>query len=122
MPKKQKGGSSDIDLSSFKQIGPSLSESQDAFISRMNGGAYYLGVANQSIGGLAEVVGVEDPAPPQVSHIPSSNFPQPLYLQKGFGKIFSHIVNPITNRKVKVNSILGKKIVSEYSNVAFGQQ
>ena len=122
MPKKQKGGSNDIDLSSFKQIGPSLSESQDAFISRMSGGAYYLGVGNQSIGGLAEVVRVEDPAPPQVSHIASSNYPQPLYLQKGVGQVFSHIVNPITNRKVKVNSILGKKLVKEYSNVVFGQQ
>jgi hypothetical protein len=57
-----------------------------------------------------------------MAHIPSNNYPQPLYLQKGVGQVFSHIVNPITNRKVKVNSTLGRKIVKEYSTIAFGQQ
>ena len=124
MPKKLKGGSScepnNIDLSNFKQVGHILSESQDAFISRMNGGAYYLGVGNQKIGGLSEIVGVEDSRPATISNQPSSSYPAPLYLQNGSG--FSHIVNPITNRKVKVNSTLGRKLVSEYSRVAFNKQ
>jgi hypothetical protein len=90
---------------------------------KQNGGAYYLGVSSPRIGGLAEVVRVDDPIPPSVSHASGNNYPEPLYLQGGKGyNAYSHIVNPLTNRKVKVNSTLGRTLVKQYSNLAFKSQ
>jgi hypothetical protein len=35
-------------------------------------------------------------------------------MMTGGGAAFKHIVNPLTNRKVNVNSKLGQKIINQY--------
>jgi hypothetical protein len=52
---------------------------------QQKGGNYHLGVYNNKIGGLAEVIRVDDPIPPAA--LASKNtFPIPLYLQQNGGK------------------------------------
>jgi hypothetical protein len=41
-------------------------------------------------------------------------------MMTGGGAAFKHIVNPLTNRKVNVNSKLGQKIIKQYINVLNG--
>jgi hypothetical protein len=52
---------------------------------KQKGGNYHLGVERPKIGGLAEVVRVDDPIPPAVLASKDS-FPVPLYLQQKGGK------------------------------------
>jgi hypothetical protein len=52
---------------------------------QQKGGNYHFGVYNNKIGGLAEVIRVDDPIPPTA--LASKNtFPIPLYLQQNGGK------------------------------------
>jgi len=52
---------------------------------QQKGGNYHFGVYRNKIGGLAEVVRVDDPIPPAVL-ASKDTFPVPLYLQQTGGK------------------------------------
>ena len=52
---------------------------------QQKGGNYHLGVYNNKIGGLAEVIRVDDPIPPSAL-ASKDTFPIPLYLQQNGGK------------------------------------
>lgn len=52
---------------------------------KQKGGNYHLGVERPKIGGLAEVVRVDDPIPP-IALASKDSFPVPLYLQQKGGK------------------------------------
>jgi len=80
---------------------------------QQRGGAYYLGVQQPRLGGLTQVVGVDDRLPTANSINAGHSYPVPLYLQQK-GGAYSYITNPLTNRKVKVSSALGKNIINQY--------
>jgi hypothetical protein len=52
---------------------------------QQKGGNYHFGVYNNKIGGLAEVIRVDDPIPP-ATLASKDTFPIPLYLQQKGGK------------------------------------
>ena len=67
------------------------------------GNGYYMGVEKPDIAGQTEVVAYDDFAPPI--------FEGELYEQAcGYNKI----LNPKTGRWVKINGIIGKKILKSY--------
>lgn len=79
---------------------------------KQRGGGYYLAVEKSPIAGLTEVVAVADHLAPVVAPGPFAQYPTPSYIQAGGA--YKTIRNPLTNRNVKANSSLGRKIIRKY--------
>jgi hypothetical protein len=124
-----------VDIDAHKIIPINLSQSENAFEVRyqtggrrrkspkphkrqspkskgQRGGGYYLAVEKAPIAGLTEVIAVADHLPPVAAPGPFAEYPKPSYVQAGGA--YKSIRNPLTNRNVKVNSTLGRKIVRKY--------
>tara|TARA_B100001093_G_scaffold513531_1_gene585649 strand:+ start:292 stop:732 length:441 start_codon:yes stop_codon:yes gene_type:complete len=119
---KMKGGSlcnTKIDVSDLIKVNK-LSQSDNAFESRyfvgkQAGGGYYLDLLGKRVGGLPQLVKVQDPLPAKFINN-NNTYQKPLYLQKGSSNIYNKIINPKTGRKVSIFGKKGKKILNKYAN------
>ena len=120
--KKMKGGSlcnTKVDVSDLIKVNK-LSQSDNAFESRyfvgkQAGGGYYFDLLGKRVGGLPQLVKVQDPLPSKFINN-SNTYQKPLYLQKGSSNIYNKIVNPKTGRKVNIFGKTGKKVLNKYLN------
>tara|TARA_B100001093_G_C26854897_1_gene1026918 strand:+ start:2536 stop:3006 length:471 start_codon:yes stop_codon:yes gene_type:complete len=120
--KKMKGGSlcnSKVNVSDLIKVNK-LSQSEHAFESRyfvgkQAGGGYYFNLAGKRVGGLPQLVKVQDPLPAKFVNN-KNTYQKPLYLQKGAANIYNKIINPKTGRKVSVFGKKGKIILNKYLN------
>jgi hypothetical protein len=120
--KKMKGGSlcnSKVDVSDLIKVNK-LSQSEHAFESRyyigkQAGGGYFFDLSGKRVGGLPQVVSVQDPLPSKFVNN-NNTYLKPLYLQKGSGNIYNKIVNPKTGRKVNIFGKIGKTVLKNYLN------
>jgi hypothetical protein len=142
--KKQKGGCSVLQSQKLPCIqnvnhgvhkyAPTLSQSEKAFVSRYHtnarqtsnqvGKGYFLDVSSKTVGGLPPIQAVFDPKAP-IYH-PKSNalqqYPKPSFMKQRVqkGGSYDFIVNPETNRKVKLNGKKGREVLRKYMNVQQG--
>jgi len=80
------------------------------------GGGYYIGVENNKVGGLSEIVPYFDCNKPTYAPKIASNTVTPNFskVQKAGSIIYQYITNPITGRKVNINGKIGKKVILNY--------
>ena len=118
--KNMRGGSicnTKIDVSDLIKVNK-LSQSDNAFESRyfvgkQAGGGYYFDVGGKKVGGLPQLVKVQDPLPSKFINN-NNTYQKPLYLQKGASNMYNKIVNPKTGRKVSIFGKTGKLILNKY--------
>jgi len=81
-----------------------------------SGGGYYIGVDNNKVGGLPEVVSYFDCNKPTHAPKNASSPVQPGFknAQKAGAMIYRYITNPLTGRKVNINGKIGKKVLLNY--------
>ena len=80
------------------------------------GGGYYIGVENNKVGGLSEIVPYFDCNKPTYAPKSASNPVTPNFskVQKAGSVLYQYIINPITGRKVNINGKIGKKVLLSY--------
>ena len=119
---KMKGGSlcnTKVDVSDLIKVNK-LSQSDNAFESRyfvgkQAGGGYYFDLLGKRVGGLPQLVKVQDPLPSKFINN-NNSYQKPLYLQKGSSLPYNKIINPKTGRKVSIFGKTGKSILKKYIN------
>ena len=80
------------------------------------GGGYYVGVENNKVGGLPEIVPYFDCNKPTYSPKNASQPVKPGFnkVQKAGAIIYQYITNPLTGRKVNINGKIGRKVIMGY--------
>lgn len=99
-------------------VDTSLYRDTCAKLPTQKGGAYYLDVTAQRVGGLPPVKSVYDPIKPVYAPKNGNQYLEPLYQQGGGA--FQYITNPSTGRKVNINGKIGKQVLKNYLNMTGG--